>query len=112
MHNGKDGPGFKEDPSPDDKYFVMTGDGVEAWHMGRKNTFNPRPHKQYGELANDRELLDWVDTIIMPGNHDATVLQSPASLDLMFNRTTLTSHFLGTLQTSACMVLECLLTTG
>ena len=67
---------FKEDPlAKTIRYFVMTGDGVDGVgiypgqerHLSIKDLF-----KQYSELARMLEQLpDWVDCIILPGNHDA-----------------------------------------
>ena len=57
------------------KYFVLSGDGVDGVgiypgqdrHLSIKDLFN-----QYSELARLLERLpDWVDVIILPGNHDA-----------------------------------------
>ena len=57
------------------KYFVLSGDGVDGVgiypgqerHLTIKDLF-----KQYGELARMLEdLPDWVDVIMLPGNHDA-----------------------------------------
>ena len=57
------------------KYFVLSGDGVDGVgiypgqdrHLPIKDLFN-----QYSELARLLERLpDWVDVIILPGNHDA-----------------------------------------
>jgi DNA polymerase II small subunit len=57
------------------KYFVLSGDGVDGVgiypgqerHLAIKDLFN-----QYGELARLLENLpDWVDLMILPGNHDA-----------------------------------------
>jgi len=57
------------------KYFVLSGDGVDGVgiypgqerHLAITDLFN-----QYGELALLLEgLPDWVDVIILPGNHDA-----------------------------------------
>jgi DNA polymerase II small subunit len=57
------------------KYFVLSGDGVDGVgiypgqerHLAIKDLF-----KQYGELARMLEdVPDWVDVIMLPGNHDA-----------------------------------------
>ena len=57
------------------KYFVLSGDGVDGVgiypgqdrHLSIKDLFH-----QYSELARLLEgLPDWVDVIILPGNHDA-----------------------------------------
>ncbi len=57
------------------KYFVLSGDGVDGVgiypgqerHLEIKDLF-----KQYGELARMLEdIPDWVDVIMLPGNHDA-----------------------------------------
>ena len=57
------------------KYFVLSGDGVDGVgiypgqerHLAITDLF-----AQYGELARLLEgLPDWVDVIILPGNHDA-----------------------------------------
>jgi len=57
------------------KYFVLSGDGVDGVgiypgqdrHLSIKDLFH-----QYSELARLLEALpDWVDVIILPGNHDA-----------------------------------------
>ncbi|MDP6662394.1 MAG: metallophosphoesterase [Candidatus Thalassarchaeaceae archaeon] len=57
------------------KYFVLSGDGVDGVgiypgqerHLSIKDLF-----KQYGELARILEdVPDWVDVIMLPGNHDA-----------------------------------------
>jgi len=57
------------------KYFVLSGDGVDGVgiypgqqrHLAITDLF-----KQYGKLARLLEdLPDWVDVIILPGNHDA-----------------------------------------
>ena len=57
------------------KYFVLSGDGVDGVgiypgqdrHLAITDLF-----KQYGALANLlSDLPDWVDVIILPGNHDA-----------------------------------------
>jgi DNA polymerase II small subunit len=57
------------------KYFVLSGDGVDGVgiypgqerHLAITDLF-----KQYGELARLLEgLPDWVDVVILPGNHDA-----------------------------------------
>jgi DNA polymerase II small subunit len=67
---------FKTDPlARTIKYFVLSGDGVDGVgiypgqdrHLAIKDLF-----QQYGELARLLEdLPDWVDVIILPGNHDA-----------------------------------------
>ena len=67
---------FKTDPlARTVKYFVLSGDGVDGVgiypgqerHLAIKDLFN-----QYGELARLLEgLPDWVDLMILPGNHDA-----------------------------------------
>jgi DNA polymerase II small subunit len=67
---------FKEDPlARTIKYFVLSGDGVDGVgiypgqerHLAITDLF-----KQYGALANLlSDLPDWVDVIILPGNHDA-----------------------------------------
>ena len=57
------------------KYFVLSGDGVDGVgiypgqdrHLAITDLF-----KQYGALADLlNDLPDWVDVIILPGNHDA-----------------------------------------
>ena len=57
------------------KYFVLSGDGVDGVgiypgqerHLAIKDLF-----KQYGELARMLEdVPDWIDVIMLPGNHDA-----------------------------------------
>ena len=57
------------------KYFVLSGDGVDGVgiypgqdrHLTIKDLF-----KQYGELARLLEdLPEWVDVVMLPGNHDA-----------------------------------------
>ena len=57
------------------KYFVLSGDGVDGVgiypgqerHLAIKDLF-----KQYAELARILEdVPDWVDVIMLPGNHDA-----------------------------------------
>jgi DNA polymerase II small subunit len=57
------------------KYFVLSGDGVDGVgiypgqerHLVIKDLF-----KQYGELARMLEgVPDWIDVIMLPGNHDA-----------------------------------------
>ena len=57
------------------KYFVLSGDGVDGVgiypgqerHLAIKDLF-----KQYGELARLLEdVPDWIDVIMLPGNHDA-----------------------------------------
>ncbi|MDP6985745.1 MAG: metallophosphoesterase [Candidatus Thalassarchaeaceae archaeon] len=57
------------------KYFVLSGDGVDGVgiypgqerHLTIKDLF-----KQYSELARMlEEIPDWVDVIMLPGNHDA-----------------------------------------
>ena len=57
------------------KYFVLSGDGIDGVgiypgqerHLAIKDLFN-----QYGELARMLEdIPDWVDVIMLPGNHDA-----------------------------------------
>ena len=57
------------------KYFVLTGDGVDGVgiypgqerHLAITDLFN-----QYGELARMLEQIpDWVDVVMLPGNHDA-----------------------------------------
>ena len=57
------------------KYFVLSGDGVDGVgiypgqerHLTIKDLF-----KQYGELARMLEgVPDWIDVIMLPGNHDA-----------------------------------------
>jgi len=67
---------FREDPlARTIKYFVMTGDGVDGVgiYPGQERHLSITDlYKQYGELARMiEELPDWVDTIILPGNHDA-----------------------------------------
>ena len=67
---------FRTDPlARTVKYFVLSGDGVDGVgiypgqerHLAIKDLFN-----QYGELARLLERLpDWVDVMILPGNHDA-----------------------------------------
>ena len=67
---------FRTDPlARTVKYFVLSGDGVDGVgiypgqerHLAIKDLFN-----QYGELARLLEgLPDWVDLMILPGNHDA-----------------------------------------
>ena len=67
---------FKSDPlARTIKYFVLSGDGVDGVgiypgqdrHLSIKDLFH-----QYSELARLLEALpDWVDVIILPGNHDA-----------------------------------------
>ena len=67
---------FRTDPlARTVKYFVLSGDGVDGVgiypgqerHLAIKDLFN-----QYGELARLLEgLPDWVDVMILPGNHDA-----------------------------------------
>ena len=67
---------FKTDPlAKTIKYFVINGDGVDGVgiypgqerHLAITDLF-----QQYGELARLLENLpDWVDLIILPGNHDA-----------------------------------------
>ncbi|MCH2427765.1 MAG: metallophosphoesterase [Candidatus Thalassarchaeum sp.] len=57
------------------KYFVLSGDGVDGVgiypgqerHLTIKDLF-----KQYSELARMlEEIPDWVDVVMLPGNHDA-----------------------------------------
>tara|TARA_B110000003_G_scaffold251711_1_gene265679 strand:- start:3552 stop:5165 length:1614 start_codon:yes stop_codon:yes gene_type:complete len=67
---------FQNDPlAKTIKYFVLSGDGVDGVgiypgqerHLAITDLF-----KQYGELAKLLSgLPDWVDVIILPGNHDA-----------------------------------------
>ena len=67
---------FKNDPlARAVKYFVLSGDGVDGVgiypgqerHLTITDLFN-----QYGELARMlEEVPDWVDVIMLPGNHDA-----------------------------------------
>ncbi len=67
---------FNNDPlAKTVKYFVLSGDGVDGVgiypgqerHLAITDLF-----KQYGELARLLEgLPDWVDVVILPGNHDA-----------------------------------------
>ena len=67
---------FKTDPlAKTIKYFVLSGDGVDGVgiypgqdrHLAITDLF-----KQYGALATLlSDLPDWVDVIILPGNHDA-----------------------------------------
>jgi len=67
---------FNEDPlARTVKYFVLSGDGVDGVgiypgqerHLAITDLF-----AQYGELARLLEgLPDWVDVVILPGNHDA-----------------------------------------
>ena len=67
---------FKTDPlAKTIKYFVLSGDGVDGVgiypgqdrHLAITDLF-----KQYGVLAMLlSDLPDWVDVIILPGNHDA-----------------------------------------
>ena len=67
---------FKNDPlARTVKYFVLSGDGVDGVgiypgqerHLTIKDLF-----KQYGELARLlEEVPDWVDVVMLPGNHDA-----------------------------------------
>ena len=67
---------FKTDPlAKTIKYFVLSGDGVDGVgiypgqdrHLAITDLF-----KQYGALADLlNDLPDWVDVIILPGNHDA-----------------------------------------
>ena len=68
------------------KYFVLSGDGVDGVgiypgqdrHLAIKDLY-----KQYSELARLLEgIPDWVDVIILPGNHDAVRPAEPQpSLD-------------------------------
>ena len=78
---------FKNDPlARTVKYFVLSGDGVDGVgiypgqdrHLAIKDLF-----KQYSELARLlEEIPDWVDVIILPGNHDAVRPAEPQpSLD-------------------------------
>jgi len=67
---------FNSDPLAQTvKYFVLSGDGVDGVgiypgqerHLAITDLF-----AQYGELARLLEgLPDWVDVVILPGNHDA-----------------------------------------
>ena len=67
---------FKNDPlARTVKYFVLSGDGVDGVgiypgqerHLTVKDLF-----RQYGELAAMlEEVPDWVDVVMLPGNHDA-----------------------------------------
>ena len=67
---------FKNDPlAKTVKYLVLTGDGVDGVgiypgqerHLAITDLFN-----QYGELARLlEEIPDWVDVLMLPGNHDA-----------------------------------------
>ncbi len=67
---------FRNDPlARTVKYFVLSGDGVDGVgiypgqerHLTIKDLF-----RQYGELARMlEELPDWVDVVMLPGNHDA-----------------------------------------
>tara|TARA_Y100000588_G_C14266052_1_gene929920 strand:- start:1808 stop:3439 length:1632 start_codon:yes stop_codon:yes gene_type:complete len=67
---------FKNDPlARTVKYFVLSGDGVDGVgiypgqerHLTIKDLF-----AQYGELAKMlEELPEWVDVVMLPGNHDA-----------------------------------------
>jgi len=67
---------FKNDPlAKNIKYFVLSGDGVDGVgiypgqdrHLAITDLF-----QQYGALAMLlSDLPDWVDVIILPGNHDA-----------------------------------------
>ena len=67
---------FKNDPlARTVKYFVLSGDGVDGvgiypgqeGHLTITDLFN-----QYGELARMlEEVPDWVDVVMLPGNHDA-----------------------------------------
>ena len=67
---------FKNDPlARTVKYFVLSGDGVDGVgiypgqerHLTITDLFN-----QYGELARMlEEVPDWVDVVMLPGNHDA-----------------------------------------
>ena len=78
---------FKNDPlARTIKYFVLSGDGVDGVgiypgqdrHLAIKDLF-----KQYSELARLLdEVPDWIDVIILPGNHDAVRPAEPQpSLD-------------------------------
>jgi DNA polymerase II small subunit len=67
---------FQNDPlARTIKYFVLSGDGVDGVgiypgqerHLAITDLF-----KQYGKLASLlNDLPDWIDVIILPGNHDA-----------------------------------------
>ncbi len=78
---------FKNDPMARTiKYFVLSGDGVDGIgiypgqdkHLAIKDLY-----KQYSELARLlEEIPDWIDIIILPGNHDAVRPAEPQpSLD-------------------------------
>ena len=65
---------FKTDPlAKTIKYFVINGDGVTVGiYPGQERHRITDLFQQYGELARLLESLpDWVDLIILPGNHDA-----------------------------------------
>ena len=67
---------FHEDPlAKTIKYFVLSGDvvdGVGIYPNQDKELEIIDLYKQYEEMARLIELLpDWVETIILPGNHDA-----------------------------------------
>ena len=67
---------FKTDPlAKTIKYFVLSGDGVDGVgiYPGQdRNLAITDLFKQYGALASLlSDLPDWVDVIILPGNHDA-----------------------------------------
>ncbi|MBS72416.1 MAG: hypothetical protein CMO20_05650 [Thermoplasmata archaeon] len=89
---------FHEDPlAKTIKYLVLSGDavdGVGIYPNQDKELEIVDIYQQYEEVARLTELLpDWVETIILPGNHDAVRPAEPQpSLDPMiqqyFNRAT------------------------
>ena len=84
---------FKNDPMARTiKYFVLSGDGVDGIgiypgqdkHLAIKDLY-----KQYSELARLlEEIPDWIDIIILPGNHDAVrpAEPQPSSGSLRFSK--------------------------
>jgi DNA polymerase II small subunit len=92
---------FHEDPlAKTIKYLVLSGDvvdGVGIYKDQDKELEIVDLYQQYEEMARLTELLpDWVETIILPGNHDAVRPAEPQpSLDPMIQQYFNSATFVG-----------------
>jgi len=92
---------FHEDPlAKTIKYLVLSGDAVDGVGIYKdqdKELEIVDVYKQYEEVARLTELLpDWVETIILPGNHDAVRPAEPQpSLDPMIQQYFNSATFVG-----------------
>ena len=92
---------FHEDPlAKTIKYLVLSGDAVDGVGIYKdqdKELEIVDIYKQYEEVARLTELLpDWVETIILPGNHDAVRPAEPQpSLDPMIQQYFNSATFVG-----------------